>query len=316
MTPHNDDARRWARTVLGMSAGDDPQFALLRLLRSTNFAPAPDVGAAFRVCAEADALGSEGVARALEAGGYGYLREQQGRHVIGQFADRFFEMPPVQRAAIHSTVADLCRADPSLQGRIHRLSRGLVIDLNRTGLAADEQRVVSIVRELFALASDERALRRRQLLRQAKKEQGFDDATLDRLATNWPELADIDPELWRSLRNAVATLPKPPAAMATQPKLSSAMAPIIISAVPRSPVAPKKTKAPAASPQPDKQQEWRGAGVLILLVGVLVSQLGRYLDSHRNEHPEVWNVKPAFDPQVVGGLKKPPVNGPAVNEKK
>ena len=178
MTPPDDDVRRWARTVLGMSAGDDA--AIPRLLRQVAIdafrSPPPISGAAFRRSAlEADALDlqrrrSPRFPRSRPATAHD-PRAAGARHMSSaQFADRFFEKPPVQRAAtLFPALITACRDDPALDDRVARLGRGLEIDLARPGLAADEERVVSIVRELFPLAPDERALRRRQAACQAKQ---------------------------------------------------------------------------------------------------------------------------------------------------
>ena len=90
MTPPDDDVRRWARTVLGMSAGDDARFALLRQVRATQFITMADLGAAFRVCAEPGGIFSGDAARALESAGYVHDREQRRRHMLDAFADGFF----------------------------------------------------------------------------------------------------------------------------------------------------------------------------------------------------------------------------------
>jgi hypothetical protein len=198
----DDDARRWARTVLGMSAGDDPRFALLQKVKAAGFNPAADVGAAFRIVGPVGEAGD--ISRYLDSAGFGYDRDQQRRLAIDAFAEQFFALPRAERAARFQALVAECGGDPLLEGRLARLGRGLEIDLDRDGLAPDEERVVSIVRETFTLAPDERATRRRELAREVGRDRPFDVKTLDRLGRSWNELARLDPELWRKLESAVA----------------------------------------------------------------------------------------------------------------
>jgi hypothetical protein len=311
MTPFDDDARRWARTVLGMSASDDPRFALLRKLRTANFMPLADVGAAFRVCAEADGIAGADATRVLESAGYAHEREQRRLRLVESFAENFFAMSPTDRAAVFRALTVECRGDAILAGRLARLGRGLEIDLARPGLSSEEERVVSILRELFPLAPDERALRRRRLLRQVRNERGFDGTTLHRLAANWPELERLDPELWRHLGKAVSP------ALTTTPSTGTAsgLAPVILSAPPRAPIAPPP-RPPVAPSQPKRWFDWRLITYLLILVGSIAAHLNATRSGHRNERPEAQKVDPAFDPRVVGDLKKPPEDEPTDADKK
>jgi hypothetical protein len=203
MPPADDDARRWARTVLGMSAGDDARFALLRQVKAARFNPSADLGAAFRVVSRPFGDTTD-VGRLLESAGFGYDREMQRRQAVDAFADQFFSLRITERADRFRTLTSQCGSDPLLEGRLARLARGLEIDFDRPVSLPEEERVVAIVRELFTLAPEERATRRRELLREVGRDRPFDIKTLDRLRTSWPELARLDVELWRKLESAVA----------------------------------------------------------------------------------------------------------------
>jgi hypothetical protein len=203
MAAFDDDARRWARTALGMSAGDDARFALLQKVKASGFNLPADVGVAFRVVSRPGGdLGDVG--RILESAGFGYERDQKRRQAVDGFAELFFTLPSAERGVRFQSLRAECDGDPLLENRLARLGRGLEIDLDRDGLTAPEERVVSIVRELFPLSPEERATRRRELVREVGRDRPFDVKTLDRLRMSWSALARLDPELWRQLESAVA----------------------------------------------------------------------------------------------------------------
>ncbi|HEX3313637.1 MAG TPA: hypothetical protein VHR72_02045 [Gemmataceae bacterium] len=202
MATFDDDARRWARTTLGMSAGDDPRFALLRKVKASGFNPPADVGVAFRVVSQP--IGKLGdIGRVLESAGFVYERDQQRRQAVDAFAELFFALPIAERGVRFQALVAECAGDTVLESRVARLGRGLEIDIDRECLTPQEQRIVSIVRELFPLAPEERATRRRELVREAGRDRRYDTKTLDRLKASWPELARLDPDLWRKLEVAV-----------------------------------------------------------------------------------------------------------------
>ena len=202
MAAFDDDARRWARTALGMSPGDDVRFALLRKVKAAGFNVPADIGVAFRVVGQpAGNLGNVG--RILESAGFGYERDQKRRQAVDAFAELYFSLPLVERGVRFQALVAECGGDPLLEGRLARLGRALEIDLDRDGLSPQEERVVSIVRELFPLPPDERATRQREVAREVGRDRPFDVKTLARLRTTWRDLAELDPELWRKLESAV-----------------------------------------------------------------------------------------------------------------
>jgi hypothetical protein len=127
-TAVHSEARRWAAELLELSLPADPgqvQTAFLKVLAEQDFAPDPDVAAAYAVLTK-DGLeaGSEATPTALC---WHTAVEQRLRRRIEQFLKTYFDQGTTQRAENWNELSDATEAFPALRQRLTRVRKGLTV---------------------------------------------------------------------------------------------------------------------------------------------------------------------------------------------
>jgi hypothetical protein len=127
-TAVHSEARRWAAELLELSWPVEPgavQTAFLKVLAEQDFAPDPDVAAAYAVLTKVGPeVGSEATPTALC---WHTAVEQRLRRRIEQFLKTYFDQEPTQRAENWNELSDATEAFPALRQRLTRVRKGLAI---------------------------------------------------------------------------------------------------------------------------------------------------------------------------------------------
>ncbi len=199
----------WAAEQLSVPPDSSPQettSAFLRRLAEEDFVPPPALRMAWEIAS------ARWPAQRSPPAWLDEPRETELRGRIEQFAGQFFNLPPEQRKAQWERLAREAEQWPRLEIRLRRLEPGLNVDfkpLPKLGLR--EAKLIQLARELFPLAPEARAVRRRQLLHS-----NIDgdirpwQKAAARLRRWHREVADLAPDLliplatWRSTMRAAA----------------------------------------------------------------------------------------------------------------
>ena len=156
-------ALKWAAAQLGVPPESSPEVcttAFLRRLAEEDFVPPPRLKDAWQFVTR----GSSDSRPALPWIDSDAESELSGR--IEEFAGQFFNLPPEQRSAHWERLYAEAQQWPRLETRLRRLKPGLTIEFKPLPtLSLREAKLIQWIRELFPLPMEERAVRRRQMLR-------------------------------------------------------------------------------------------------------------------------------------------------------
>jgi hypothetical protein len=156
-------AKAWAAEQLGVPSESPPEVctaAFLRRLADEDFVPPPRLREAWELAAR----GSSDDGPAMRWLDTTAEAELSGR--VEEFAAQFFNLPPEQRSAHWERLYADARRRHRLETRLRRLKPGLAIEFKpERALSLREAKLVQWIRELFPLPPEQRAVRRRQMLR-------------------------------------------------------------------------------------------------------------------------------------------------------
>ena len=122
------------------------------------------------------------------------------RDAVETLAERFFDLPPTERASQWQALSAEVASDLRIGLRLEALRPGLHLEVQN--IAPDAPLLESLARgccELFVALPAERARRRRALLRELNDAPYQLRVAAQSLAERWPEIASLAPDLMRQI---------------------------------------------------------------------------------------------------------------------
>jgi len=161
--PPDGRTSTWAAEQLGVPPESAPEVcttAFLRRLAEEDFVPPPRLRQAWEFAARGSSEGRPTLPWLDSAA------EEDLRGRVEEFAGQFFNLPPEQRSALWERLYADARRWPRLETRLRQLKPGLTVEFAPLpALGVREAKLIQWIRELFPLPLDERAQRRREMLR-------------------------------------------------------------------------------------------------------------------------------------------------------
>jgi hypothetical protein len=198
----SSSCRTWAAEQLGISpdaSSSEVGVALLRALEACDLTPSREIRAAGQICLTPQGMTEPPSALASAHKGV----DQSLRSAVESFAKKYWSLPPQPRQSEYERLLASAES-PRVKMRLESLREGLTLEAIAQCDDDPVKKLAQEVQQVYVLELGQRAVRRRQLI-ESIYETGNSSVLVSGLVEDYPEVADLDACLTRSLRTERAT---------------------------------------------------------------------------------------------------------------